>query len=318
MSASVTIVIPCFNQGRFLRDAIDSARTSRIRPEIIVVDDGSTDDTRAVADAAGAVRISQQNAGLAAARNRGLEAAGGDLIVFLDADDTLLPGGLDAGAAALLEHEDRGLAWGRAVTMDEGGALLETPSPPRIEGDHHRALLTNNFIWTPAAAMMRTAFVRRAGGFGCGFDAAADYDLYLRLTREHPACDHGRVVAAYRRHAANMSGNAARMLRDTLVVVERNRPEPGPLEDAWRQGRRMWKDFYGTQLVEEMRRDLRAGEGARVWRKTLVLARLAPGVLRREAHKKALVMLGRRQAGRATPAADISPPRRRADTASGN
>lgn len=318
MSASVSVVIPCFNQARFLRDAIDSARTSIIQPEVIVVDDGSTDDTRAVAEAAAATCIAQQNRGLVAARNRGLEAASGDFIVFLDADDTLLPGALDVGAAALLDGADRALAWGRCVMMDECGALLETPSPPRVLAEHHRALLTNNFIWTPAAAMMRTAAVRQAGGFAHGFDAAADYDLYLRLTRAHSAHDHGRVVAAYRRHSANMSGNASRMLRDTLAVVDRHRPEPGPLEDAWREGRRMWKDFYGTQLVEEIRRGLCAREASDAARKSVVLAQLAPGVLWREVRKKTSLILGRSHAGRATPAADISSPNRRADTASGN
>jgi hypothetical protein len=108
------------------------------------------------------------------------------------------------------------------------------------------------------------------------------------------------------------------MLRDTLAVVERHRPENSALEDAWREGRRMWRDFYGTQLVEEIRRDLRAHAVGNVARKSLALARLAPGILRREARKKAGLMLGRRQAGRATPAADISSPNRRADTASGN
>jgi hypothetical protein len=166
--------------------------------------------------------------------------------------------------------------------------------------------------------MMRTAIVREAGGFARGFDAAADYDLYLRLTRSHAAQDHGQTVAAYRRHGTNMSGNASRMLRDTLAVVERHRPENSALEDAWREGRRMWRDFYGTQLVEEIRRDLRAHAVGNVARKSLALARLAPGILRREARKKAGLMLGRRQAGRATPAADISSPNRRADTASGN
>jgi glycosyltransferase involved in cell wall biosynthesis len=297
VNATVTVVIPCFNQARFLRDAIDSARASAIQPEIIVVDDGSTDTTRDVAQAANAVCISQPHAGLVAARNRGLDAAHGDLVVFLDADDTLLPGAIDAGASALLEAGDRALVWGRCVMMDARGTPLETPSPPRVHQNHHQALLANNAIWAPAAAMMRTAAGRRAGGFARGFDAAADYDLYLRLTRTHSAFDHGQVVAAYRRHDANMSGNAARMLRDTLAVVERNRPEPGPLEDAWREGRRMWKDFYGTQLVEQIRRDLRTGDARGVTRKSLVLARHAPGVLWREARKKARHSIGRNRYG---------------------
>jgi hypothetical protein len=177
--------------------------------------------------------------------------------------------------------------------MNEAGALLDTPSPARVEQAHHAALLRNNFIWTPAAAMLRTSAVREMGGFAQGFDAAADYDLYLRITRAYDACDHGRVVAAYRKHGENMSANAARMLRDTLTVMNRHRPTAGSLDAAWHDGRRMWKDFYGTQLVEEMRRDLRRGTPAAVARKSLVLARYAPGVLLREARKKAHVWMSR-------------------------
>lgn len=291
MSASVSVVIPCFNQGRFLRDAIDSARASVLQPEIIVVDDGSTDDTSSVARTAGVVCIRQKNGGLVSARNAGLREARGDFVVFLDADDTLLAGALDAGVAALLDDPRRALAWGRAVMMDEAGVLLDTPSPPRVEHDEHAALLADNFIWTPAAAMLRTAVVREAGGFAHGFDAAADYDLYLRLTRRHPAVDHGQRVAGYRRHAGNMSGSAARMLRDTLLVVERHRPDSGSLLERWRQGRRMWKDFYGTQLVEEIRRDLRRRALTDAVRKSAVLARLAPSVFLREARRKARVTI---------------------------
>lgn len=313
---SVSVVIPCFNQARFLRDAIASARSSAIQPELIVVDDGSSDDTAAVAREAGAVCIRQTNQGVVAARNRGLEAAGGELIVFLDADDRLLAGALDTGAAAVMAGT-AALAWGRCVMMDETGALLDTPVPPRVNGDAHAALLRNNYIWTPAAAIMRTAAVREAGGFAHGFDAAADYDLYLRLTRVHRACDHGAPVAAYRRHATNMSGNAARMLRDTLAVVSRNRPDDARLAEDWRAGRAMWRDFYGTQLVEEIRRDLRGGAVSDVVRKAVMLARLAPGVLWRESRKKARVTVRGPQAGRATPAADMSSPIRRADSSSG-
>jgi glycosyltransferase involved in cell wall biosynthesis len=316
-SVSVSVVIPCFNQARFLREAIASARSSALQPEVIVIDDGSTDDTAAVAAAGGATCIRQTNRGVVAARNTGLEAAHGGLIVFLDADDRLLAGALDTGTAALQADPGCALVWGRCVMMDERGALLPTPTPPRLAGDAHAILLRNNPIWTPAAAMLRTAAVREVGGFAAGFDAAADYDLYLRLTRLRPARDHGHAVAAYRRHEWNMSGNAARMLDDTLAVVNRNRPDDSRFVADWRAGRAMWRDFYGTQLVEEIRRDLRAGRLSNVTRKSLALARLAPDVLWREGRKKARVMVRGAQAGRATPAAEISAPIRRADSSSG-
>src|SRR6185503_10394131 len=96
----VSIIIPCYNQGRYLGDAIESVlRQSYRRLEIIVVDDGSTDDSSQVARKYSDVKLRrQENRGFSRARNAGLEASRGDYLVFLDADDRLLPGAIQAGA----------------------------------------------------------------------------------------------------------------------------------------------------------------------------------------------------------------------------
>ncbi len=96
---TVSVVIPCFNQGHFLAEAIDSVFAQTLPPsELLIVDDGSTDDTAAVARRYSSARyLAQPNLGLARARNRGLRAARSEFLVFLDADDRLRPGALDAG-----------------------------------------------------------------------------------------------------------------------------------------------------------------------------------------------------------------------------
>src|SRR6266516_314678 len=97
----VSVVIPCYNQGRFLREAIESVRRQTYpQVEIVVVDDGSTDDTAAVAASVGVRCIRQENRGLSGARNRGLTESTGDYLVFLDADDRLLGHGVEANMAA--------------------------------------------------------------------------------------------------------------------------------------------------------------------------------------------------------------------------
>src|SRR5687768_343766 len=99
----VTVVIACYNQAHFLRDALDSAlRQTQPAAEILVVDDGSTDDTAVVAARCREARcIRQHNRGVAAARNAGLAVSTGDYIIFLDADDRLLPNAIADGLASL-------------------------------------------------------------------------------------------------------------------------------------------------------------------------------------------------------------------------
>src|SRR4051794_24224549 len=106
--ASVSVVIPCFNQGRFLADAIGSVlnQTQRV-DEVIVIDDGSSDNTREITSGFVSVRyVRQANQGLAAARNAGIRASTAGYMVFLDADDVLEPCAVSLGAAHLNAHPD--------------------------------------------------------------------------------------------------------------------------------------------------------------------------------------------------------------------
>ena len=278
----ISVVIPCFNQGRFLAEALGSVATS-LPTEIVVVNDGSTDDTTEVLAAIetphGFRAITQANAGLAHARNRGLRETRGDYVVFLDADDRLAPGALDIAAAALDEHPECAFVFGRCTMMDHDGTLLTTPVQPRIVRDHYREMLRRNYIWMPAVVMFRREAVERAGGFNPNVNAAADYELYLHIARHHPVYDHGAVMAHYRKHDANMSGNAGRMLRETLEVLWSQRPflegDPASLA-AYREGWHLWREFYGTQLADEIRTDVRAGQWSVALSKAALLAEYHP------------------------------------------
>jgi glycosyltransferase involved in cell wall biosynthesis len=313
----ISVVVPCYNQGHYLDEAVTSAVSAAHRVEVIVVDDGSTDDTPQVVERHSHVRyVRQENRGLAAARNRGLAESSGDLVIFLDADDRLLPDGIDAGVRALAANPGCALAYGRCVMMGPDGTVWPTPQQRRVLSGHHAVLLRTNPIWTPAMAIFRRPVLLEAGGFAEGFDGSADYDLYLRIAARYPVHDHGAVVAAYRRHDACMSGSASRMLRDTLAVMSRHRPsgqEAAQLE-AWREGCDAWRDFYGTQLTEEIRGHVSERQLMPAIEKVLALARYAPAILRREAGRKLRTAIARiPYAGRATPAADISAASRRAD-----
>jgi glycosyltransferase involved in cell wall biosynthesis len=165
----VTVVIPCFNQARFLGEAIESVlRQTHAPTDVIVVDDGSTDGTAAVAAGFAPVRcVRQENRGLPAARNRGLHEAAGEFIVFLDADDRLLPMAVASGVAALSARTDSAFAFGHYRSITEAGRVFREAPPEGLGTDPYCTLLRRNVVGTTAAAIFRTAIVRGVGGFDC-------------------------------------------------------------------------------------------------------------------------------------------------------
>lgn len=294
----VSVIVPCFNHGRYLREALASVGTPEVRTEIIVVDDGSSDSTSEVIatfDTTNEFRsVRQHNAGLAAARNRGLRESRGRYIVFLDADDRLVPGAIELGVAKLDERPECAFVFGRCRMMDQDGTVLVTPDQPRIVRDHYRELLRQNYIWMPAMAMFRRDPLERIGGFNSEVNAAADYEMYLHLARHYPVHDHAQVVAHYRKHDGSMSRNAARMLRETLAVMRSQRPflegDEASLA-AYEEGWRMWQDFYGAHLATEIRIAARNYRWLEAASKAAVLALYHPRGLWHHARRKTHLVL---------------------------
>jgi glycosyltransferase involved in cell wall biosynthesis len=290
---SVSVVIPCYNQGRFLGQAIASAAAQHgLVSEIVVVDDGSTDDTPAVATRDGSVRyLRQERKGLSEARNSGWRASSSEYIVFLDADDRLLPRAINAGLEALRRWPHAAFVFGHYELIDELGAILPTwrelrvaddrtfttgdfelvlpdgrragrsPQPRRVS-DHYTAMLRRNYISMHAAVLYRRAVLVETGGFDPRLSAAEDYELYLRVTRSHPVACHDEVVAQYRRHSAAMSRDMLNMLRMSLFVLREQRPylagHPDATE-AYEAGLTFWKRHFSKQLIRSVPSHLAAG-----------------------------------------------------------
>jgi hypothetical protein len=120
--------------------------------------------------------------------------------------------------------------------------------------------------------------VVRAGGFNPAVDATADYELYLHIARHYPVHDHGQIVAHCRRHDT-VSGNASRLLRETLAVLRWQRPflerDDASLR-AYHEGLQRCQDVYGTQLVTEIRSHAAAGEWVQAARKAMTLGHYHP------------------------------------------
>ncbi len=265
----VSVVIPCYRQAHFLGDAIESVLGQTYpNTEVIVVNDGSPDDTRAVATRYTVRYIEQPNRGLSAARNAGLHVSRGEFVVFLDADDRLTPHGLETGAGRLMADRTLAFVAGYSQYIAPDGTPLPTEQPLRHGADPYLALLQRNTIRMPAMVMFRRSALVEAGGFDSRVDACGDYDLYLRISRRFSVAFHSEVVAEYRRHTANMSLDPRLMLRQLLRVMRAQRQHLGANRDrraAHRAGCRRIRMFYGDRLVEQIRHTLRERRG---WRRT--------------------------------------------------
>jgi ABC-type polysaccharide/polyol phosphate transport system ATPase subunit len=256
----VSVVIPCFNHARYLSAALASVHAQRgPTVESIVVDDGSTDDSAAVAAAHGATVVKRQrNRGLSLARNAGLEEVLGEFVVFLDADDELLPGALSSGVHVLSDNPSAGVVVRRCQLIDGGGRTLPATYAQLESDDLYRELLHCNFVWTPGAAVFRASAIRAIGGFPPDVPAAADYSVLLQLARQGQMLNDPRDAVRYRKHDDNMSQDPVLMLRQTLTVLDHESPFVPPSHTAaLEEGQRRWRAFYGTRLVERLRLEWR-------------------------------------------------------------
>jgi len=273
---SVTLVITSYNHGHFLAEAIDSA-LSQTHPfqQILVVDDGSTDDTTAVAARyPQVVCIRQPNSGLSAARNSGLREARGDFVVFLDADDRLRPEAVEAGLRCFESSPGASFVYGRYRFIQPSGEAMPA-APLRAHGaDAYLDFLRGNCVEMHATVMYRRESILELQGFDEELRACEDYDLYLRIARRGQVASHETVVADYRRHESNMSRDARLMLLTSLAVLERQRPYARGNRErrrAFREGVRNWQDCYGTKLAGQIARQFRAGVSRRALAKDLGL-----------------------------------------------
>ncbi len=256
----VSIVIPCYAQAAFLSEAIASALDTTVRVEVIVVDDGTPDGAiREVMRGWPDVRfLARPHDGVSAARNAGVAASRGRYVTFLDADDHLLPGALEAGLACIERHPDAGFAHGRYRFIREDGSPAGMPAAQWPEPGDYLQLVRSNYIGMLATVLFRTESVRAAGGFRYGLAFSEDYELILRVARLYPIARHDGMVAEYRRYASSVSADAARMLQHVLEVLERERAlatPGGETRRAFDEGARFFRLFYGVRLVRQIFRE---------------------------------------------------------------
>ena len=211
---TVSVVIPAYNSARFIAQTLGSVIAQSFADfEILVVDDGSTDDTAAIA---GRVSprvnvIRQSNGGIAAARNTGLAAAGGDFVAFLDHDDIWHPQKLEAQIECFRRNPKVGLVYGEFNRWEEGSAPTFPPEPldPSLLDEdrsgwiYHKLLLTNWVLFS--TALFRRESVKAIGLFDAALPPADDWDFAIRASWLFPFAKMRQVVALYRVHPGQTS-----------------------------------------------------------------------------------------------------------------
>jgi glycosyltransferase involved in cell wall biosynthesis len=206
MTPELSVVIPTRNRWPLLQRALNSALTQRdVTLEVLIVDDGSTDDSAERAEALVDPRVSvvrQSHAGVAVARNHGIERAAAPWIALLDDDDLWSPEKsrrqLDALTAASAE-----IACTSQIVVDEHlrfKRLLEAPDPDHLL----RSLLGSNVIGTPSCVIARRDALTAVGGFDSRFSVLADWDMWLRLCQGRRATVCPQTLVAYVEHDTNL------------------------------------------------------------------------------------------------------------------
>jgi GT2 family glycosyltransferase len=242
----VSVIIAYYGQEAFIAETVKSVQQQTYPIiEIILVDDGSPVPANSVLNRSRNVQIFRtENRGCPAARNFGFQRSSGGFLVFLDSDDRLAPGALEAHLKAFAEHPAAALSFGAQRSIDERGREIRAPHNCRPRSNYFMMLLEGNPIGTPGAAMIRRDAFVEAGLFDESVRIVEDYPLYLRLAKKHPIVQSPSCVIDYRFHTNSMSRDKEGMFKGIMRALDQLEAE--------------------TELTASERRRLRHGRGR--WR----------------------------------------------------
>lgn len=203
----VSIVIPTYNTGRYVLDAIDSVlQQTYPNVELIVVDDGSSDNTPALIEqhSGNFIRFRQVNAGQSAAMNFGWQQSTGEILGYLSADDRLHTGAVEAIVAAMAKAPQAVLAYPDFCVIDEDSKYVRTVQTP----DYDERLLIANFQCLPGpGALFRRSVWDKVGGWNTGLRNIPDMDFFLRLCQYGPFIRVGEPLSDFRIHSGSTTYN---------------------------------------------------------------------------------------------------------------
>jgi glycosyltransferase involved in cell wall biosynthesis len=238
---AVSVVIPAHNAAWCVGKALDSVLAQDFRDlEVIVIDDGSTDDTASVLAGYGhAIRIVRQpNGGLSSARNAGIREARGEFVAFLDADDWWLPGKLGRQVGLMRDRPELGFSSTAARVEDPQGQLVNIWACAQWQGPFLAHLFGSNadVAGSGSAVIARRELFQQAGGFDESLRSLEDIDMWMRLAAEADYACLEEPLAVILKRPGSMSRNLEVMREAAIRVMEKNRHLlPVPLQGSyWR------------------------------------------------------------------------------------
>ncbi|MBW4440442.1 MAG: glycosyltransferase family 2 protein [Plectolyngbya sp. WJT66-NPBG17] len=236
----VSVIIPAYNATAFVCDTLDSVIAQTYpRVEIIVVDDGSQDETAKIVqsycDHVSFIQlIQQENAGVAAARNRAIEAAQGEYIAPIDADDVWLPQKLEKQVECFVRSLGSvGLVYSWSVDVDEQNEVTGGFCAWTVNGDAYIPMIYTNFLGNASSPLIRRECFEQVGGYNTELKAlnaqgCEDWELYLRIAERYQVRVIPELLVRYRQSANSMSTNPETMRRSfelTMQDVQQRHPE---------------------------------------------------------------------------------------------
>ena len=262
----VSVVIPVYNGAKYVVDAVRSALDQDLAPhEVVVVDDGSTDETLHVLGEFGSrIKVlAQRNQGVSVARNNGAAAVTGEFLAFLDADDVWLTPKLARQVAVFRDRPDVAMTYTGLTVVDEQLQPLGAMSAPRgADALRNSLLLEPPVVSVAQTAVLRTSVFHAVGGFDPDLTTSADTDLACRVAVRHAVEGVDEPLVLYRQHGAQMHLNADAMLRDMSLVFDRMFSDPAlPSDVASLRGRAIAN--LHTTVAAAAVKDGRSREGLR-------------------------------------------------------
>jgi glycosyltransferase involved in cell wall biosynthesis len=228
--SQIAVIVPAYNASAYIADTINSIlRQTRPADEIVVVDDGSTDNTAAfVAGISSKITVlRQKNGGQGSARQHGADATTAGLLMFLDADDILYPSALEKLSAVLQRHPLAALVHCPAEMWSSTGQAPSRMAMLAESGgdDLWNAMLHGSFIRTPGCVLLRRTALNEIGGWDADIKLIGneDWDFWLRLAESHSFARIGEPLLKYRLHDTGFSRSRLKMFKSMFAMLEKHR-----------------------------------------------------------------------------------------------